>query len=178
MLFFWWYNYRYLFCWFFIRQKKYENISVYDVFFFTCYLAAPRPTLSHYRGGSLTHPMLITCILHIQPEGHWQPRNKVGSLSLAKRLVGFEPETFQFWSQRLNPIGHSSYKASTIPKPLHIRFDEIDGFIRTHGYKFRHLVLFNHGLFDKICDKIKYLIIESDITDSIDHNLKEIIIDS
>ena len=29
-------------------------------FFFNCYLAAPRPTLGHCRGGSLTHPILIT----------------------------------------------------------------------------------------------------------------------
>ena len=28
--------------------------------YINCYLAAPRPTLDHYRGDSLTHPMLIT----------------------------------------------------------------------------------------------------------------------
>ena len=64
--------------------------------FFNCYLAAPRPTLGHYRGGSLTHPMLITCVLHIRPEGYWDPRSEVGSLSTAEHLVGFEPETFRF----------------------------------------------------------------------------------
>ena len=32
-------------------------------FFFSCYLAAPLPTLGHYRGGSLTHPMLINCVI-------------------------------------------------------------------------------------------------------------------
>ena len=51
-----------------------------------------------------------------------------------------------------------SYKTSMGPKPLRIRFDKIDGFIRVHGGKSRYLVLFDHGLFDKICDKIKYLI--------------------
>ena len=30
------------------------------VIFFNCYLAAPRPTLGHYWGDSLNHPMLIT----------------------------------------------------------------------------------------------------------------------
>ena len=60
--------------------------------FFNCYLAAPRPTLGHYRGDSLTHPMLITAFfLHFRPEGHREPRNEVGYLSLAERLVGFEP---------------------------------------------------------------------------------------
>ena len=42
-------------------------------FFFNCYLATPWPTLGHYRGGSLTHLMLITCILCIRPEGHRGP---------------------------------------------------------------------------------------------------------
>ena len=76
-------------------------------FFFNCYLATPHPTWGHYWGGSLTHPMLSTCILHIQPEGHQEPQNKVGSLSPAKHLVEFEPRTFWFWSQCLNPLGHS-----------------------------------------------------------------------
>ena len=78
-----------------------------DILFSNCYLAAPRPTLGHYQGGSFTHPMLMTCILHIRTEGHREPRSEVGSLSPAERLVGFEPGTFRFWSQRLNPLGHS-----------------------------------------------------------------------
>ena len=53
-----------------------------------------------------------------------------------------------------------SYKPSTGPKPFRIRFDKMDGFIRLHDGEFRYLVLFNHGLFDKICCKIKYLISE------------------
>ena len=32
--------------------------------------------------------------LHIQLECHWEPRNKVGSLSPAERLVELEPATF------------------------------------------------------------------------------------
>ena len=69
-------------------------IYLYLYIYVNRYLAAPRPTLGHYRGGSLTHPMLITCVLHIRPEGHREPRNEVGSLSPAERLVGFEPGTF------------------------------------------------------------------------------------
>ena len=75
--------------------------------FFNCYLAAPWPTLGHYREGGLTHPMLIKCALHICPEGHLEPRNKVESLSLAECLAGFKLGTFQFWLQCLNPLGHS-----------------------------------------------------------------------
>ena len=52
--------------------------------FFNCYLAAPRPTLGHSQGDSLTNPMLITVFVHIRPEGHREPHNKVGSLSPAK----------------------------------------------------------------------------------------------
>ena len=47
-----------------------------------------------------------------------------------------------------------SYKILTCSKPLRIRFNKIDGFFRIRGGEFRHLVLFNYGLFDKICDKI------------------------
>ena len=58
-------------------------------------------------------------------------------------------------------------------------FDKIEGFIRVRGGEFRSLVLFDFGLFDKICDKIKYLIsAKGGITDSINHNFGKIRIDS
>ena len=81
-------------------------------------MVAPQSTLGHYRGGSLTHPMLITCVLHIWPEGHREPRNEVGSLSPAEHIVGFEPGTFRFWSQCLNPLGHFPHAVpyAVIPK--------------------------------------------------------------
>ena len=34
---------------------------------------------------------------------------------------------------------------------------QTDGFITVRGGEFRHVVLFDYRLFDKICDKIKYL---------------------
>ena len=59
-----------------------------------------------------------------------------------------------------------------------IRFDKIDRFIGVRG-EFRYLLLFDQLLFDKICDKIKYLISEkSGITNSINHNFGKIRIDS
>ena len=62
---------------------------------------------------------------------------------------------------------------------MRIIFDKIDGFIGVRRSEFRHLVLFDNGLFDKICDKIQYLISEkSGIADSINHNFGEIRIDS
>ena len=65
------------------------------------------------------------------------------------------------------------------PKPLHIRFHKINGFIRIFDGESRHLVLFDSGLLDKTCDKIKYLISEkSGIADNINHNFGEIRIDS
>ena len=71
-----------------------------------------------------------------------------------------------------------SYKTSTGAKPLRIRFDKIDGFIKTHD-KIRYLVLFDYFYCDKICDKIKYFLIKkSGITDSINHNFAKIRIDS
>ena len=47
-----------------------------------------------------------------------------------------------------------SFKTPTSPKPLRIRFDKIDGFITSLVGKIKHLVLFDYGLFDKICNKI------------------------
>ena len=65
-------------------------------FLTTIYLAAPRPTLGYSQGDRLTNPMLITVFVHVRPKGHRKPRNEVVSLSLAERLAGFEPGTFQF----------------------------------------------------------------------------------
>ena len=56
---------------------------------------------------------------------------------------------------------------------MRIRFNKIDGFIRGRGGEFRYLVLLYYGLFDKVCDTIKYL----DITDSTNHNFGRIGID-
>ena len=78
--------------------------------FLNCYLVAPRPTLRHYWGGSLTHLILVSAFLHIRPEDHREPRNEVGSLSPAKRLVGFDAKTFRFWLQHLKPVDHSLSK--------------------------------------------------------------------
>ena len=41
-------------------------------------------------------------------------------------------------------------------KPLRIKYNKIDGFIKTHN-KIRYLVLFDEWC-DKICHRIKYLI--------------------
>ena len=81
-----------------------------DITFFNCYFVAFWPAFGHYQWGSFTHSMLITVFLYIQPKGHREPWNESGSLSLAKSLVGFESETFQFWLQRLNPLGCSLWK--------------------------------------------------------------------
>ena len=56
------------------------------------------------------------------------------------------------------PVYIISNKNPTGPKPWHIRFDKIDGFIISLDGKIKHLILFDYGLFIKICDMIKYLI--------------------
>ena len=55
---------------------------------------------------------------------------------------------------------------------------KIDGFLISLDGKMKHLVLFDYGLLDKICEKINYLISESGITNSINHNFGKIRIDS
>ena len=49
---------------------------------------------------------------HFRPEGHREPRNEVGSLGPAERLVEIEQGTFRFLLQRLNPLGHSPHFVS------------------------------------------------------------------
>ena len=94
--------------------KKFKNSKILGMcsqhkllFFFNCYLAVPQTTLGHSEGDSLTNPMSITLFVHILPKGHQEPCNEVGSLSPADSLAGFEPGTFQFLLQCLNPLGHS-----------------------------------------------------------------------
>ena len=71
-----------------------------------------------------------------------------------------------------------SNKTSTGAKPLRIRYNKIDEFIKILN-GIRHLASFDCGWFDKICDRIKYLISEKNgITVSIYHNFPKIRIDS
>ena len=65
-----------------------------------------------------------------------------------------------------------------ITKPLHIRFDKIDRFIRVYDGT-RYLVLFESEKFDSIYNKIRYLIsVESGITHIIFHKYVKIKVDS
>ena len=62
---------------------------------------------------------------------------------------------------------------------MNIRFDKIDRFIISLDGKIKHLILFDYGLFNKICDKIKNLIsVNSDNINNINHNFGKIRIDS
>ena len=62
---------------------------------------------------------------------------------------------------------------------MNIRFDKIDRFIISLDGKIKHLILFDYGLFNKICDKIKNLIsVNSDNINNINHNFGKIGIDS
>ena len=61
---------------------------------------------SHGQLWAILKEMLTTAFVQVWPEGHREPCNEVGSLSPAERLAGFEPGTFRFWLQRLNPQGH------------------------------------------------------------------------
>ena len=80
-----------------MRFRKTTCSILRHIQFFDCYLAAPRPTLDHFQGGSLTNPMLITTFFFLfRPKGHPERRSEVGSLNPAERMVGLEPGTFRF----------------------------------------------------------------------------------
>ena len=91
--------------------KSYLKQDFDDVrcFFCNCYLATLWPILGYSQGDSLTNLILITAFQIFRPRTHREPCNKVGSLSPAKHLAGFELGTFQFLSHRLNPLGHSPH---------------------------------------------------------------------
>ena len=86
--------------------------------FFNCYLIASRPALGHSQGESLTNSIVITAFELLWPKGHQEPCNEVGSLSLAKWLVGFEPVTFWFLSHHLNSLGHSHQNMADWSEPV------------------------------------------------------------
>ena len=66
-----------------------------------------------------------------------------------------------------------SYKTLIGSKPLRIRFNKIDGIIRTYD-RSRYLTLFGTKLYDAIYNKIRYLrSIKSGITYIISHYLQE-----
>ena len=78
---------------------------------------------------------------------------------------------------RNNLIYDISYKTSTDAKPLRIRYDKIDGFIKNHN-GIRYLVLFDSGWFDKTCDRIEYPISEKNSIIVLIINFARIRIDS
>ena len=48
-----------------------------------------------------------------------------------------------------------SHKIPIGPNPLRNRFDKVDGFIIALDGKNKYLILYDFGLFNKFCDKIK-----------------------
>ena len=75
-------------------------------------------------------------------------------------------------------VYNTSYKTSIDAKPLHIKLDKMDAFIRVYDGA-RYLVLFWAAKYDSIYNSIRYLIgIISGITYVISHNYARIKIDS
>ena len=51
-----------------LRWFLVTTFHLFSFIFCNCYLAAPRPTLAHYQGDSLTHSMLITVFYIFDPK--------------------------------------------------------------------------------------------------------------
>ena len=70
------------------------------------------------------------------------------------------------------------YKTLIGAKPLHIRFDKVDGFIRVYNGK-RYLALIVHEKYDAIYNRIRYFISQKNaITYVISHSYARIKVDS
>ena len=71
-----------------------------------------------------------------------------------------------------------SYKTLIGPKPLRIKFDKINGFIRTYEGT-RYLTLFSSEKYDVIYNRIRYLIsLKSRITNIFSHYFAKIKVNS
>ena len=71
-----------------------------------------------------------------------------------------------------------SCKTLSIAKPLRIRFDKVDGFIRVYDGT-RYLVLFSPEKYDAIFNRIRYLIgVKSVVTCVISYNYAKIKVNS
>ena len=81
------------------------------LFFFHYYLANPGPTLGHYRGDSLTHPMLITAFYIFDPKvtGSLVPRLGPEARPSAQWGLNREPSNSYY-----NALTHQA----TLPKDL------------------------------------------------------------
>ena len=55
-------------------------------------------------------------------------------------------------------VSNKLYKTPASAKPLPVRFSKIDGFIISFDGEIKHLVLLDYKFFNKICDKIQFLI--------------------
>ena len=77
--------------------------------FFNCYFAAPLPTMGHSPWGQPRQADVNHCILAILTWSLPKALQGCGSLlnPAAEWLVGFEPGTFRFYSQCINPRGYS-----------------------------------------------------------------------
>ena len=70
------------------------------------YLAAPRPTLGHYRGKSVLTDVNHCVFYQFWPELHWESRNEVGFLSPARRLWGLDQKPLKPFSYNYNALTH------------------------------------------------------------------------
>ena len=89
------------------QHQNYRRLASEDIWiwltktfcksFYTYYLAAPQPTLSHYQGGSLTHPMLFTAFSQFLTQRSPSP---VTSSGISTRVLHIH-------LQCLDQLGHS-----------------------------------------------------------------------
>ena len=90
-----------------IRIGNFQQYADFFFFFKKLLFGCPTAKFGPLSRGQPYSPDVNHCVLHFRPEGQLEPRNEVGSLSPAKRLVGFALGTFRFLLERLNPLDHS-----------------------------------------------------------------------
>ena len=87
-------------------------IVIITSIFFKLFLGSPMANFELLLTVQPHSPNVNHCIIHFQLEGHQEPHNEVGSLSLAEHLMGFESAILLFCH---NPFTHLAETSPHVP---------------------------------------------------------------
>ena len=67
------------------------HLCCMSLFFLISHFTAPLPSLRHCQGDSFITRRSAFLTIRVRPEGHWEPRNKIGCQCLAELTFWFSP---------------------------------------------------------------------------------------
>ena len=115
-------------------KKTKQNVKFVQTFFIS-HVAALRPTMGHWQGGSLTHSMLISALFQVRPEVHREPRNNVGSHSITECIQWDLSQKPSF--SECNVLSHCVTHPKNVPETI----DHLVASFFSRNYKSFSLIL-------------------------------------